>query len=724
MPKNPRGRGRGSWLPLFGPFVVLVLAAISGCVRQEVATGPFPRFTEFQGEEVAEVAFTGQLEFPTDSLRALIQTRASRCRFLFLPFCVPVVNLGRETHRLDLDEVARDIARLQLYHRDHGYYSARVEPDVDELDDGVAVTFVIDPGRQVVLTELTMVGADTILDAAEVRAVIPLQEGEPFGRVDFLASADTIRRRLLDRGYAYADILRNYSIDTIAGIAEAEYVALPGPLVLVDSLIVTGNERLSEGAIRRQIVLTEGEVLRADDLNESQRNLYALDMINFASIRLAADTVRSDEPVHRATVLVDVVEAAQYAVMTSAGFGTVDCFRTSGQWVNRNFLGGGRRLEVNGSLSRIGVGDPADIGLGRSACTPIGDSGFLDLLHIEAEDLVDYNLSANLRQPSLFGAQNEVAVNVHSQRISEPDAYIRESIGGDVTAVRELQSWPVVVSTRLEVDRGRTVANPAILCVGFDTCTESDLELLSEYRWSNSVSLAASFDRQRADLVGGGGYILRGGVDYASPVLLSDDSYLRVLGEGSYYLPLQPGWVLATNLRLGRFFQYELGTIEGYIPPERRFYAGGPTSVRGYTRNALGPTTYIRRLDERDVIGLATGGTQMIVGSVEVRMPSPWLSDVLRFAAFVDAGNVTAPGSELFDRGGIRVTPGAGIRFGTPVGPFRLDVAYNPYTGEPGPLYIVDPDIGLLLDDPFYEPPAPGSLLGHLRLQFAIGQAF
>src|SRR5690606_28623123 len=100
------------------PITLPMLLAFAACVRQPAASGPFPGFAEYQGEEVRGVSFGGDLRFSSDSLRAVIRTRPSRCRFLFLPFCIPIVNLGREEYRLDLDELARDVVRLQLYHRD------------------------------------------------------------------------------------------------------------------------------------------------------------------------------------------------------------------------------------------------------------------------------------------------------------------------------------------------------------------------------------------------------------------------------------------------------------------------------------------------------------------------------------------------------------------------------------------------------------------------------
>jgi outer membrane protein insertion porin family len=710
-----------------GLLAILGLS-FAGCVRQQEATGPLPAFSEYEGREVANVSFTGDLQLPEDSLQAVIRTRASRCRVLFLPVCLPF-NIGRDDRYLELTEVSRDVARLLLYYRDHGYYGAVVvpfvAPTVDDPEE-VDVTFDITAGRPVVLTDLEIVGIGQAVAEEDVAAALPLEVGQPFGRADFFASADTITSRLLQNGFAYATVLRNFSIDTIADVASAEFETLSGPLVSIDTIIFRGNERLTERTLRRQLAIDEGEVLRETDLARSQRNLYNLEMVNFASVQIAPDSMQLDPDRSAATVLVQVVESAQYAVETSVGFGTVECFRTGGQWANRNFLGGGRLLEVRAALSRIGVGQPLDLGLGGNLCTELGEETFLGLEVLDLEDRVDYNIGLAIQQPSIFGTQNRVAFEIEAERLSEPDAYVREAVGGRITIARQFDTGPTVVTTTAEVGRGKTVANPVILCVGFDTCSPNDFELLSQARWSNSLGIAAVRDATRSDGVETRGYVVRGTVDWASEALGSDDRYLRVVADGARYRMVRPGWMFATRLRVGRFLQVALGPDEGYIPPEKRFYAGGPTSVRGYGRNQLGPTSYVTPVvdgEATDTIGSATGGTQLIEASAELRIPAPWLSDIARLAFFVDAGHVSAPGSEFSISQGLRFTPGVGVRFATPVGPFRLDLAYNPYPPEIGPLYRADPFSGLILIEPEYQPASSG-FLRRLRLQFALGQAF
>lgn len=712
-------------LPIF-LLSLLLAAALSACAAGGArARGPFPRFSPYEGHEVKRVTYAGDLRLPVDSLRQVAITRATRCRIFFLPICIPGTSIGRERYELDLTTLAEDITRLHLYYRDHGYYGSRIVPSVDPVgEEEVAVRFAIAPGDQVILRELAVEGTEEIVPPEELLADIPLTVGEPFSRIGFLSSADTVRLELLRRGYAYAEVLRNYALDTIADVAEAQFVAIPGPLVYVDSVIVLGNERLENGTVRQQLTFEEGQLLRLPELSASQRNLYGLEMVSFASIELAPDSLQANPDSARATVLVRLVEAAQYLVDTSVGFGTIDCFRTGGRWVNRNFLGGGRRLEVSGSLAKIGVGEPLDAGFDDRFCARSRQEVF--------SERVNYRVAADFQQPRLFNTRNQLAVNLHSQRFTELDLFLRESTGAQATLARDVTERTLLTTTAT-VENGRTIADPVILCVGFETCDQEDIDILGEGRWSNSLSAGVVRDLTQSTAVAAQGYSVRGGVDWASQLLGSDNEYLRLVAEGTTYRTLRPGWVLSANLRAGRFLGTVLGDRDGYIPPELRFYAGGPNSVRGFQRNALGPTAYVIRpvldsdgdlTEEQDTFPSATGGTQMLLSSLELRTPSPFFGDLLRLAYFVDAGHVSVPGTDL-GTSTVRFTPGAGLRFITPVGPIRLDVSYNAYAAEPGPLYFADPFRGLIQYQDNYQPDSPSLWsLRRLQFHFAVGQAF
>jgi outer membrane protein insertion porin family len=728
-----RPPGASLWM-----LLVVVALAATACGRAPAATGPIPRQQELAGREVARITFAGDLRIPADSLRAVIMTREPRCRVPLLPRAIcPGFALDR--YRLDMLELSRDVARVQLYYRDHGYYATRVVPNLDPMPrERVEVRFAIVPGDQVILRELSIRGTEGIIDPERLLRQIPLRADAPFRRVQFLASADTIRAELLRRGYAGASVLRNYEIDTATDFAGVEYEAIPGPLVRIDSVVVLGANRLGDRVVRRMLTFREDDLLRVTDLNSSQRNLYGLGMVNFASVEIAPVPMQQDpEADSTASVLVRVVEAPQYMVDATAGYGTVDCFRTGASWTNRNFLGGARRLEVAGNVSKLGVGWPAAGGLETSLCRALIDDEFSDTLN--------YRIGADFQQPRLFGTQNRLGVGVRALRASELQTFMRRAVGGQVAVSRDLGAR-TLLSTTVDVDRGATRAAPAVFCVAFDICSPDVFTELQRARWSNSLNLNVVHDRTTTDGTAVRGWAVRGGAAWASPAFASDDEFLRLNSEVLGHQALRPGWVLAGRLQGGAFVRGGLVPQGPFIPPDRRFYAGGPNSVRGFARNALGPVVYVAQpapperqtapalgewgvTEEGDTLvnprSSATGGTRVALGTVELRTPSPVISDLMRLGFFVDGGQVWAPGAGAAGLP-IRFTPGFGLRFITPVGPIRVDAAYNPYDIERGRLYFVDEDENLVLVDRFPRPGdlGPRSFWDRIQIHFAVGNAF
>ncbi|MBV9773047.1 MAG: BamA/TamA family outer membrane protein [Gemmatimonadetes bacterium] len=699
--------------------LALTLAA---CVQQGPKTGPLAGFAEFQGREVRRVDFEGKLVVPRDTLRLTIATQATSCRLLLLPVCP--FGLGRTRHTLDVAELSRDVARIQLEHRDRGYYGTQVTPDVEAAGDGVDVRFTIVPGHLVKVRSLEVTGTEGILTADQATRAIPLRVGDPFRRIGFLAAADTVRGRLLDQGYAYAQVLRNYSLDTIADFADVSYAAVPGPVVRVDTIVVLGASRLGETTTRRELTFTQGSLLKASELNRSQRNLYGLQMVSFATVELAPDSLQVNPDSASATVLVRVVEAPQYLAEVSGGYGTIDCLRTTARRLDRNFLGGGRTLEISASASKIGAGPPLDGGLQNNLCRALQSDTLGNVLN--------YRAAADFVQPRLFGTHTSTALSVFTERVSEFQIYRRNATGGRASVLREIAPQ-TLASAALNVSRGRTVAEPIYFCVGLEICRTEAIDTLRRSRWSNFATLSLVRDRTGSDVYPTHGYQVRGSVDWATMLLGSDDRFLRLLTDASAYRQLRPGWVLAGRVQGGTFLHGGLGS-EGYIPPERRFYAGGPNSVRGFRRNGLGPAVYVAvpKLkvdtvkapdDTVDIRPSAVGGTRIALGSLELRAPSPVLRGNLQLAAFVDAARVWGSKLDtLIHSPPVRFTPGLGVRLLTPVGPIRVDAAYNPYAGEVGPLYGFDEERQLVLKQRRYDP--GNQFVSRIQLYIAVGQAF
>jgi len=120
------------------------------------------------------------------------------------------------------------------------------------------------------------------------------------------------------------------------------------------------------------------------------------------------------------------------------------------------------------------------------------------------------------------------------------------------------------------------------------------------------------------------------------------------------------------------------------------------------------------------------GGNSIVVMNAEVRLPTPLFPDRMRLALFVDAGQVWERGGDPGTVAGVRVTPGIGLRLATPLGPVRLDAAYNGYPAEPGPLYFQDNTTQslTLVPNVVYQPGLAPGFWQRVVVQFAVGQAF
>ncbi|HEY8484880.1 MAG TPA: BamA/TamA family outer membrane protein [Longimicrobiales bacterium] len=726
---------RGAQAPAVFALVMTPVLLLVACGLRTRGAEPYPELADFAGREIEAVEFVGGAPFAEDTLQDLVETRETRCDLLGLPVCIPGTKIGRTVHRLNLETLRRDVLRLERFYRRRGYFGTRVQPTVQPVEDTtkIGVTFLIERGDGVVLDTLVVEGTEGIFDPDSLARTLPLRPGELFDLGEFEASADTILRALLDRGYAYARVLRSYDADTVTDRATAWLTAFPGPPVVVDSIVVLGAETLGRRSVLRQLTFRKGDLLRARELIESQRNLYSLELVQLASVAMAPDSLQvtpSDSA--RATVVVRIVEAPEHQVDAAVGFGTVECFRLATRWVDRSFMGGARRLQLAGSVSKLGIAGPLNLGLGKSACTAYRGDDFGDDL--------DYRLAADFTQPYLGSPRNHLTLSAFVERGSEPNVFQREAQGGRIAVARRVTVRGILTAA-LEAEHGRTiVADSAVFCLALEVCDPAVFGELARPRWRNVLGLDWTEDRRDQVLDPTRGTLVRAGLAWAAPWLASDVDFVRSTGELSRYWTLRPEWVLAASVRVGTFFG--TGSVTpgdpDFLPPEERLYAGGANSVRGYGRNELGPGLYIAEDAQVDTAtgtvllptteGLRTrfipiGGTSLLVANLELRVPSFFARDRVRLAAFVDVGAVDTAAALL--PGGLKITPGVGIRLATPVGPARLDVAYNPYDFPEGPLFVPDPRTGALVRvRERFSAGSPGSFLDRFRIHLAVGQAF
>jgi translocation and assembly module TamA len=150
------------------------------------------------------------------------------------------------------------------------------------------------------------------------------------------------------------------------------------------------------------------------------------------------------------------------------------------------------------------------------------------------------------------------------------------------------------------------------------------------------------------------GWRLNASAQGASADILSDISFMQFLGDAKYVHALGRGRLL-WHIRGGTTDVSDFDAL----PASLRFFAGGDTSVRGYEYRSLGPV---------DAAGNVIGGRRLLLAGLEYdrRFLPKWA-----IAAFYDAGNA------FNDRDNYELKRGAGlgIRWLSPIGPIRLDIA-------------------------------------------------
>jgi outer membrane protein assembly factor BamA len=651
------------------------------------------------------------------------------------PFC-PLTNWGFAHRReyLDERELPRDVLRLSLFYRQRGYRDVAVDTVVQRGDAEATVTFEIQENDPTTVGSFEVLGTEGVLDSAEVWSRIPMRVGDPLNLLVLSQGEQALVQRLQSDGYIGATVLREYFIPKDSLTADVSLRVVSGDRVRIGNVTIDAGGVVSDDVVEDFLEFRSGEYFNPEKLLDSQRILYGLDAVRWANI--TTDMQTADDTL--ADVRVEVAAASRRSVRGGLGISTVRCVEVQGSLTNRNFLGGARSLSLTGSLSNIFA---KSLG-GRFPCNSVGRA--------EVYRELNYNLGLTFRQPRVFGP-NSIEAGVFGMRESVPDLYVKNSVGGQLALSRRLK--PTMVATlsyRPELTSFDPESADVYFCVNFGLCRPEDIALLSEKRWLAPVRLGLRWDRANDPFQPTGGFYLSGEVERASSLTGSEYRYFRTALEAAKFHSLKEGTVLAGRFRTGyvvptsaNIFSSEEMPEDDIIFPSKRFYAGGPWSVRGVGLNLVGPTVLVfdttdcppdapslddcaAALPPQSFDQRPTGGNVLLEANIEVRYS---VSSKLTTTAFLDYGLVT---DGAFTLEPSIVTPGVGLRYSSPVGPFRLDFGYNPSSATLLPVVATLPDGEIIeLDrpvvyDPFtYDNPSLFTeFFRRIQVNLSIGEAF
>lgn len=606
-----------------------------------------------------------------------------------------------------------DVLSMKSLYAANGFLSAAVTGTTPqqskEKREELLVRFEINEGKQTLVSSLHLEGMRAFTEE-ELRGVLGSLPGQPYSEISVASDRDNVLALYFNEGYPNAifswtatpvaseekdaekkggpsDLPDGASPGTPRGpaIERAEpmklvYKIQEGEQVIVKSVLLSGYYHTRPSVIERQVKLKAGAPLREGDVVVSQQKLYNLGIFN----RVTIDAQNSSGTDLEKNVVVLVEEAKRYTIAYGGGF------------------------EVQRLASTT---DPTG---GEVEASPRG------ILEISKENITGRadTLSLKLRGSTIQGrallAYTTPSAPGFPNLSFQATAYLEKS--QDINTYSQTR-----YEGNLQLTDQLTPRSSLLFRYAFRKVTLSNLNIPpQEVPLFNQPTLVSEFsttwfrDTRDNPADASKGSFNTADLSVAATAIGSSANFVRFLVQNSTYRPITRNWSFARSIRVGILqpfgstvsltFPAQTGTpVPQLIPLPERLYAGGGTSLRGFALNQAGP---------RDSLsGFPVGGQAMLILNQELRFPLrlPFIGANLGGAFFYDGGNVYSqlnritlrwkPPDPVFKPAYPGLPPGRfnpaqclynctnelnyfsntvgfGLRYGTPVGPLRIDLGY------------------------------------------------
>jgi outer membrane protein assembly complex protein YaeT len=582
------------------------------------------------------------------------------------------------------------VAIRDLY-RSRGFTQAAVQTVGDVLpgaqtssaDRRVTLRYNITEGPRTVVSSVAFDG-NRVLTSAQLDQMMTTAPGRPYSESDIVAARDRIDIEYRNRGYETVVVEPRVSLSADGTMADIRFAINEGQQVIVDRVIIVGNERTSTGTIERELLLRPGEPLGYSARIESQQRLAALGLFR----RVLIEELRhSGEP--RRDVLIQVEEAPPTTVGYGGGVEGGTRLRPTGEggqaeerfeFAPRGFFEIGRR-NLWGKNRAANLFGRVSL---RSRDVVLSESGlrFAEPAEGSGYGFNEYRVLATFREPRVFNSPADVLVTgILDQAIRSSFNFItreaRAEAGVRIGARYNLAGRYSYEHTRLFDERFTEAEKPLID------------RIFPQVRISK-FSASVIRDTRNDILDPDSGTLAILDSQLAGRMIGSEVGFTRTFVEGFafYRVPTERRLVVALGSRFGLAHGFRrtvarigpdgrpitdptgapiVDVVQDLLPASERFFAGGDTTVRGFSLDRLGTPATISST------GFPTGGNGLVVLNAELRLG---LVGGLGAVGFVDAGNVFLRATDL-DLGELRGAAGVGVRYRSPVGPIRIDLGFK-----------------------------------------------
>ena len=538
-----------------------------------------------------------------------------------------------------------DVDRLTTAAESFGYYQCHIVMRINgialsdpQLSDAlsklgkgqtaqVAISLTLGP-----VYTLRRIDVDGELPATmNAREIIGLRVGQPAVASAVLAGGTRLLSALQEQGYAFAKVDPPVAYEAAeAPVLDLNYHVETGAQVNIGEIRIEGLQRIHESVLRKRLLLHTGDRFRPSAIDRARKDLLSLNVFGQVSVQIGTEA----DATGGVPITFKIRERLRHAVTLNAAFSSDLGGSGGATWTDRNVFGNAEQLSVSASVINLGGSDTDGAGYDASVKYLIPEFGH--------------------RDQSL-----QFAITALKQSLQ---AYDQTSRTASVTLARKLSSvWTV--------SAGLSTTDDHITQGAIYNYTLVALPLSVAY---DSTNLASPLEDPTH------GYRASVGLTPTVAIGHPNSTFLIAQAKASTYFDLHKLFGEDTGrtvLALRALAGQALGASEFSLPPDQRFYGGGSGTIRGYAYQAVGPLfpelpPTIPPNPAGALAGYPIGGTAITTGSVELRQRfgANWGA-----AAFIDAGQVSAKLKFLPDE--LRIGFGVGVRYYTPIGPIRVDVA-------------------------------------------------
>jgi outer membrane protein insertion porin family len=515
-----------------------------------------------------------------------------------------------------VDGAVDEIERTYLL---EGYRDVRAGPaEVTWNEDKTRADIVIPITEGPFFTIESYTVEGELTPALEQTILLPLHGIGYYVRLPAEAAA-RIRAALRNRGHQKAIVEVKTTIE--AAQAHLVFRVEPGPVYRVRNVSFTGQDRTRERFIRSRIPIKPGEVVDESEIAKGTDGLYRTGVFRSVDVSRSypsdpdADLDADPDADLDADIEYTLEELDARSISFQVGWGSYELLRGGVRFQDRNFLGYGRRLDVEATASTKG-----------------------------------YGLTGSISDNYILGPKNTLRFTAGIFEREEP-SFTRRGYDFTASVTHELnRDWTITAGYSLDSQKATDI--------------KTSLGALNPGEFLTSAGLFTNFvyDTRDSGLVPSKGSIGEAGVLWSAPALGADLNYLGLRLSWFSFFPVSEDFTIGTGFR---FQSRPVLNDDPTLPIQKRLFLGGPTSVRSFGQSRLGP---FDPLTNEPVGGLTTLSFH-VEGRVRV-----WRE--LHLALFYEIGMVSRRSLTIQDPFGQAI--GTGLRYYLPIGPIRIDAAYNP----------------------------------------------